>query len=80
MRKLVLFCVSLLFCLLIVSFSFAAETEGDFRGIHWAFSKGTLSITGSGSVDTEGPRSSYKDKVKTLESVTLKATVFPAEA
>ena len=65
MRKIMCFAIIFMMFFSVV-LAHAAETEGDFRGIHWKFEKGILSFTGSGVVDGEGPWTAYKRNAKTL--------------
>lgn len=60
-------CIIMTFLYLIICLpTFAAETEGDFRGFHWKYEKNDLTISGTGDIPSDGPWSSYIDKSKTM--------------
>lgn len=62
-----------LVCLLIFSISltvnaaFAAPKEGVFNGFTWSVENGKLTITGTGTLETEGPWSDYQKSITKME-------------
>jgi len=59
--------VFLFVILLALAFAVPAMAEsGTFRNVTWTYEKGTLTISGEGVIEEEGPWSEYKKQVKNL--------------
>ena len=65
MKKVVCLLLSLLL-IIVTSVSLADSNQGDFRGFHWEFKNGTLTISGKGNLEEHGDWASFGKKIKTI--------------